>query len=135
MAADTLKQLTGGQAPFGHGRMPCVRIWEPGKGECVRTLAMPNTEMRKIAWSSDGRWLAASGGNGMVRIWDAATFELARTIEAHSSDARAIAFSPDGKRLASAGRDGSTRLWALELQTRNPDMDVPKPKPGHARNP
>ena len=91
--------------------------------------------MRGVAFSPDGRWLAAGSGN-VVRKWDTTTFVLAATLS-HELDVvissvalcrilgvlRGIerpsvlinsggsaAFSPDGRTLATAGGRW-VRLW------------------------
>ncbi len=65
-----------------------------------------------VAFSPDGRWVAAPGPGRSVKIWDAATGKEIRSLAGHTQDVLDVAFSPDGQRLASAGRDG-VRLWDL----------------------
>ena len=51
-----------------------------------------------VAWSPDGRWLAAAYSDG-VRLWDAETGEVERYLDALSG-ARHLAWSQDGRWLA-----------------------------------
>src|SRR2546430_2284989 len=61
-------------------------------------------EAASVAFSPDGRLLAAGSGHTGILLWDAATGKETRRIDgAHVGDS--IAFSPDGKTLA------STRNW------------------------
>jgi WD40 repeat protein len=54
-----------------------------------------------VAFSPDGRRLAAGSKAGTVTVWDAATRQILHTFKVPA--ALAMAFSPDGKQLASAG--------------------------------
>lgn len=64
-----------------------------------------------VAFSPDGRRVAASALDGRVHVWDAATGEEVLELDGHRREAYAVAFSPDGTRIATAGYDGSVRIW------------------------
>jgi WD40 repeat protein/transcriptional regulator with XRE-family HTH domain len=74
-----------------------------------------NLGVNAVAFSPDGKLLAAAQANGYVRLWNPVTGQpvgaplLAST--SPQSYVAAVAFSPDGKLLASAGDDGTVRLW------------------------
>jgi WD40 repeat protein len=65
-----------------------------------------------VAWSPDGKQLAAASVSGQVAIYDS---EQGRAIhlfeQAHADGCDALAWRPDGKALATAGRDGTWKLW------------------------
>src|ERR1700737_3120779 len=65
----------------------------------------------RIAWSPDGRLLAAPSYAGTIVLWDPFTKEL--TTLRHGPAVVSSAWSPDGKVLASGGHDGTIRLWDL----------------------
>jgi WD40 repeat protein len=71
-----------------------------------------NREVRAVAASRDGKWIASGGYDGTVRLWDAATGKQARTIRVENWFVGSIAFSPDSKTLATGGF--STQLWDVE---------------------
>lgn len=64
-----------------------------------------------LAFSPDGRRIAAGLSGGGIAIWDVATQKLTRWPAGHTSVVFSLSFSPDGKLLASASKDGSAILW------------------------
>ena len=67
--------------------------------------------MYSVAFSPDGKTLAAGSGDKTVRLWDVETGKLLRTLTGHGDVVRSVAFSPDGKTLASGSIDKTLRLW------------------------
>ena len=64
-----------------------------------------------IAFSPDGRVLAAIGGDGSVRLLDVAEYQQVRqAIDIGTGGVGGTALSPDGEFIAAAGRDGKLRL-------------------------
>ena len=73
-----------------------------------------------IAFSPDGKWIAAAGGDpgqsGSVRLWSVGSdgkFALAREFPETSDSVFAVAFSPDSTKLAAAGADRAVRVWEV----------------------
>ena len=88
--------------------------------------------VRAVAFSRDGKFLAAAGGlpgrSGEVKIWNTADRTVLRTIEGHSDCLYAVAFSPDGKSIATAGYDKVIKLWDVgtgqEIRTFQDHIDA-----------
>ena len=88
--------------------------WADAMDPLAHPLArMPHgDEVRHVAFSPDGTWLATASNDATARVWEAATGkEVARL--PHEDSVLAVAFSPDGKWLATASKDGTARIWEL----------------------
>ena len=67
-----------------------------------------------VAFSYDGKLLAAAYGDGYVRLWSLATRRALGALPADTGrggGVNAVAFSSDGTLLASADADGTIRIW------------------------
>ncbi|MGI0486366.1 AAA-like domain-containing protein [Pantanalinema rosaneae CENA516] len=66
-----------------------------------------------IAFSPDGKTIAAGGSDGRIYIWDA-NGDLLEQFNGHEGSVNGLSFSPDGKQLVTVGDDRTVRLWDLE---------------------
>lgn len=78
-------------------------------GSVVHRLGVTG-EVRGLAFSSDGRYLAAAGNS--VRVWDCSTFAM--TELSHPKPVRTLTFSPRSERLATGCEDDRARIFALD---------------------
>lgn len=69
-----------------------------------------------VAFSPDGKTIAAATQSGAVVVFDAAT-GAPRMLRGHTDELNAVAFSPDGSLLASAGLDRSVVVWTVATGT------------------
>jgi WD40 repeat protein/serine/threonine protein kinase len=83
----------------------------------LETYGHRDTEMRAVAYSPDGRWLATANRDGTTRLWEAGSGQLVRILVGHPGAAYAhwkgvtLAWSPDSRSVASGGMDGTVQLW------------------------
>ena len=95
-----------------------VRLADADSGKIEATLGGHAEMVRAVAFSSDGKLLAAAGGlparSGEVKIWDVEKRAELRTIKGHADCIYAVAFAPDGKMLATSSYDKLIKLWDME---------------------
>jgi WD40 repeat protein len=109
-----------------------VRLADAVTGATAATLANEAEEVRAVAFSSDGKMLAAAGGlpgqSGEVKLWDVASRKETLTIKGHRDCIYAAVFSPDGKTLATSSYDKLIKIWDVatgrEIRTLKDHIDA-----------
>jgi WD40 repeat protein/beta-lactamase regulating signal transducer with metallopeptidase domain len=93
-----------------------IRIWRPDTGEEIAEIR-GKLNPTSIAWSPDGRWLAAGSHDGPVHAWRMAGARPADGEVQFGGRAMSVAFSPDVRALATGGYDKSKEkevvLWSF----------------------
>ncbi|HEX7313413.1 MAG TPA: kelch repeat-containing protein, partial [Pyrinomonadaceae bacterium] len=101
------------------GDPPTVPVWRASDGLQVAKLTGLNFITDAVAFSPDGRYLAAGdwGGNGAtpkIMVWVAPTFLPVQTLTPYAGSGGSIAFSPDSQTLAGASApDRVISFWHL----------------------
>ena len=90
-----------------------IKLWDVATGKELDTLK--GFKVKSVAFSPDGKTLAAGGEGPWVRLFDVPTGKVKATLENGEDASRSwVAFSPDGKTLATGGSaDGRIKLWDL----------------------
>ncbi len=93
-----------------------ARLFDPAKGEVIRSVRGHKHMAISLAFSPDGKLLATGGSqhDDDVRLWDVAAGKEVRVLKA-GAIVPAVAFSPDGKVLASGQGDGRVVLWDVAM--------------------
>lgn len=92
-----------------------ITVWNPTDGKLVRRIKDVEQRVFGLAYSNDGKLLAAAGGtpgvSGEAALYDPVKGTLVRRLGTMSDVALGCAFSPDGKSLAVCSADRSIRVY------------------------
>ena len=82
-------------------------------GEVDKKLQGQEGLVSRLAFSDDGRAIAAADQEGAIRIWNVATGSIEKTLPG-SGEITALVFAPNGETLATATADNTTSIWNLQ---------------------
>jgi WD40 repeat protein len=89
-----------------------VKVWDAQTGKEALTLeGGPTGMVWGVAWSRDGKRIAAACAGKKVRLWDTATGKAVRTFAGHKAGVRWALFRHDSKTLLSVDADGLLLEW------------------------
>lgn len=112
-----------------------VRVLDVASGEEVRRLTGHTSPVTSLAFSSDGRRLAAGRATNIartdtVKLWDVVNGQMLRTLSGSRRAVNNVAFSGDGRTLASGGGieiklwDAGTGRLIRELDDNGGQVDI-----------
>jgi WD40 repeat protein len=110
---------SGGEGLDAQGRRQSkgeVRLWDPSSGQAVGRVMEHATMVRAVAFSPDGRTLAAGCSDHLVRRWDVASGELTGTPFPHAESVSAVAWGPDGQTIVTGCSDYCARTWDVATE-------------------
>ncbi len=102
--------LTIWQADLRNANLPVVNF--SGADLSKSIFAESFSSILSVAFSPDGKFLAAGDTNGTIHLWQISNAQKLLTCKGHRSWVTSVAFSPDGKILASSSStDYTIKLW------------------------
>ena len=88
------------------GAEPDIFLYDVEAGGAGHPLGMPIQCGKGLAFSPDGRTLAASSYlDHEILLWDLAAGRERARLRGHGSPVLSLAFAPDGRSLASGGHE------------------------------
>jgi WD40 repeat protein len=105
------------------GQSKLVWLWDATTGALVRKLAGQEFPARAVAFSPDGKHVAAMQAGPHVHLWEVETGKLLAVLAVDYGGAKSLAFAPDGRSLASTGDE--VFLWNDPAR---PTDDSPRPR-------
>lgn len=88
-------------------------IWDLATGGRAEELtAQSGAGLQSVAFSNNGRHLAAATANAEVVLWTGRQ-RVESVLLGHAGQVESVSFSADGDWLASGGRDGQVWVWNL----------------------
>jgi WD40 repeat protein len=89
-----------------------VRLWNTASGQEINSMQAGVPEpVSCLAFSPNGRQLAASGMDGTLSVWSLTDRRLCFPPLQINNSLTWVTFSPDGRRLAATGMDNLVHLW------------------------
>jgi WD domain, G-beta repeat len=90
-----------------------VRLWDLAGRQEYRRLEGCEGGFYALAFSANGKTLAAAGNDRSVRLWEVATGKERCRFLGHQGWVASVAFSADGKALVSCSADTTVIVWAV----------------------
>jgi len=113
MSPDGALVATAGETCFSWDKTGCIYIYERSSGNMVRRITGLKEGTNRLAWSPDGKLLAAGLFNkGGLRVYETTGFTEVGVDGNFEDHVESLDFSRDGRLLA-VGRDGSLRLYRV----------------------
>jgi WD40 repeat protein len=100
-----------GLPPALAGPVPgCLRLWDMKTRKERLALEGHTGLVLSVAFSSDGRTVAAGDATGCVTLWDSVAGKVLGSLAVHPREVDSLAFGGKGEVLAS-GSQGTIQLW------------------------
>lgn len=110
-----------------------VKFWDLSTGRELRAVADKLKQVQAVAYTHDGKLLAAEDAAYTVTIFDSVTGRLIRELPTDKavpsvgiSWVYSMAFSPDGRWLAAAVDDKTVRIWDVATGAKIRDLAGPR---------
>jgi WD40 repeat protein len=91
-----------------------VRLWDLESRQLMQAFPAFRASCEALAFSPDGRLLAAGSREGRVRLWDTTSFRESADHDWGFGDVNELRFSPDGLTCAAACQRKAVVVWDVD---------------------
>ncbi|KAJ2910658.1 TOR complex subunit lst8 [Coemansia aciculifera] len=91
-----------------------IRMWDALKSTCTRTIMYTESQINRMALSSDKHYLAVAG-NPRISLYDVfgTSEQPVLSLDGHKGNVTAVEFTQDYKFLATSSEDKTIRWWDI----------------------
>jgi len=86
-------------------------VWDVVEGSLLHKYIGHKADIRDIALSPDGKYVASASNDTTVHIWETDTGKRIYVYDGHKDEVSSVTWSPDGTRVASGCKDGTVHVW------------------------
>ena len=88
-------------------------MWDLAAARKRATLREATAPVLAVAFSANGKRLAAGAADGTIKVWDTTTGETVHECKGHIQVVTSLAWTPDDKGLVSGSAGGIVKVWDL----------------------
>lgn len=100
------------------GKGANIEVWQPNNASNPTTYTTPAQKVFHVAWSHNGRYIAAVMDLGYIQIWDTASGNTVFSQQAHNNKyVNCVAWSPDDSQIVTGGGDNTAIVWNVAGQS------------------
>jgi WD40 repeat protein len=88
-----------------------IKIYDPATGNLIQTLSGLLSDSTAIAFSRDGKRIAAGSFDGTTILWNVTSGVPLLKMKGHSDAVEGVTFSLDDNWLITAGGDATIKIW------------------------
>ena len=102
------------------GQDRTIRLWNPHKGNFIKSYNGHGYDVADIDVSDDNSKLASCGGDRTIFLWDVADGRTIRKFRGHEARSNCVKWNSDCSVLASGSYDSTVRLWDCKSNSWDP---------------
>jgi len=98
-----------------------IHIWNTRTHHHLHSFESQQNAVKSLAWSANGRLLAAGSIEGTIYLWQTSNGQLHRVYQGLRGKPVSLAFDRERQRLGAASSKGEVRVWLIDDARHKPD--------------